>query len=114
MMGLGMQIVYLGFAGSAAIEAEADVQLLRLERFSGLLRACHLAIESLRDGDHRQAYDVRLDLFSASSELKPIVHCTGEDPVVAMREAFDAAERELKLAGASGGLPGYGSMRRDH
>lgn len=31
-MGIGMQIVYAGFGGSARVEAEACVQLLRLER----------------------------------------------------------------------------------
>ncbi|CAM2188751.1 Metal ABC transporter ATPase [Paraburkholderia sacchari] len=113
-MGLGMQIVYLGFAGTAAIEAEAGVQLLRLERFSGLLKACHLAIESVRKAGHADVYDVRLDLLSAASELKPIVHCTGADPIVAMREAFDAAEYELRRARASGCVAQDGRMRRDH
>jgi hypothetical protein len=113
-MGLGMQIVYLGFAGSAAIEAEAGVQLLRLEPFSGLLQSCHLAIESLHGADHRQAYDVRLDLLSASNGLKPIVHCTGEDPIAALREAFDAAEHELQRAGALCHVAADGRARRDH
>jgi hypothetical protein len=113
-MGLGMQIVYLGFAGSAAIEAEAGVQLLRLERYAGLLLACHLAIESMRGGGRLPTYDVRLDLVSASRELKPIGHCTNEDPIVAMHEAFDAAEQELLLAAASSSRPGNGSARCDH
>jgi hypothetical protein len=109
-----MQIVYLGFAGTAAIEAEAGVQLLRLERFSGLLKACHLAIESLHNADHRQAYDVRLDLLSAANGLKPILHCIGEDPIAAMREAFDAAEHELRRVGAAGFASRDGRVRRDH
>ncbi|MCG5076270.1 hypothetical protein [Paraburkholderia tagetis] len=109
-----MQIVYMGFAGSAAIEAEAGVQLLRLERFSGLLKSCHLAIESLHAAGQRQAYDVRLDLLSASDGLKPILHCTGEDPIAAMREAFDAAERELKVADATITFSEDGRTRRDH
>ncbi|MFX1674924.1 hypothetical protein PWR63_22180 [Paraburkholderia sp. A2WS-5] len=109
-----MQIVYLGFAGTAAIEAEAGVQLLRLERFSGLLKACHLAIESVRKSGHADVYDVRLDLLSAASELKPIVHSTGEDPIAAMREVFDAAEHELRRAGTSGCAAQDGRMRRDH
>jgi len=103
-MGLGMQIVYLGFAGSAAIEAEAGVELLRLERFGNVLSSCHLAIEALRGGGPRPTYDVRLDLLSASRELKPIGHCTSEDPVAAIHEAFDAAEHELQLAAASGSV----------
>ena len=45
-MGVGMQIACLGFTGSAAIEAEAGAQLVRLERFRALIDGCHLAIES--------------------------------------------------------------------
>nr|WP_321788369.1 hypothetical protein [Paraburkholderia sp. J94] len=113
-MGLGMQIVYLGFVGSAAIEAEAGVQLLRLERFSGVLQACHLAIESMHTTGHAQTYDVRLDLLLAEAGLKPIVHCSHDDPLVAMREAFDAAEQELQLADASRYAVQSGRARRDH
>ena len=94
-MGLGMQIVYLGFAGSSALEAEAGVQLLRLDRFSGMLSGCHLAIEQLSTGCRKAAYDVRLDLRSVSREFKLIAHCENEDPLAAVRAAFDVAEREL-------------------
>nr|WP_042337480.1 hypothetical protein [Paraburkholderia ferrariae] len=109
-----MQIVYLGFAGSRAIEAEACIQLLRLERFAGLLKGCHLAIERLHDGRRSEAYDVRLDLFSGSSELKAVEHRTSDDPLVAMREAFDAAEHELQMAEAPGTRCMDGRVRRDH
>jgi len=113
-MGLGMQIVYLGFAGSSALEAEAGVQLLRLERFSGLLSSCHLAIEQLHSANRQQAYDVRLDLVSPSRELSPLGHCEGEDPVAAMRAAFDAAERQLSASAPSGATQRDGAARRDH
>ena len=110
-MGLGMQIVYLGFAGSSALEAEAGVQLLRLERFSSVLSNCHLAIEQLHPANRQPAYDVRLDLVSPSRELSPLGHCEGEAPVAALRAAFDAAERQLSARAPSGGrdIPGRGS-----
>ena len=97
-MGLGMQIDYLGFAGSSALDAEAGVQLLRLDRFSGVLSGCHLAVEQLGTCGRKPAYDVRLELLSATREFKPIAHCENEDPIAAMRAAFDAAERELRSA----------------
>ncbi|TDV11372.1 hypothetical protein [Paraburkholderia caballeronis] len=108
-MGIGMQIVYLGFAGSAAIEAEAGVQLLRLGRYGPALAGCHLAIELLRPRGGRPLYDVRLDLISDSHVLRPIGHCESDDPQQAVRDAFDAAEKELRLATA-----GAGVVRRDH
>jgi hypothetical protein len=112
-----MQIVYLGFPGSSALEAEAGVQLLRLERFSGVLAGCHLAIERmhpLQPGSRQPAYDVRLDLVSTSRELAPLGHCEDDDPVAAMRAAFDAAERQLGSAVPAGAFSRSGAARRDH
>jgi hypothetical protein len=94
-MGVGMQIAYFGFAGSAALEAEAGVQLVRLDRFRALISGCHLAIESLKTGTDRRAYDVRLDLITRGNELKPMPRCVGDDVQEAVRCAFAEAEREL-------------------
>ncbi|MEM5331014.1 hypothetical protein VSR34_31110 [Paraburkholderia sp. JHI2823] len=116
-MGLGMQIVYLGFPGSSALEAEAAVQLLRLERFCGVLSACHLAIERLhplQPGIRQPAYDVRLDLVSTSRELAPLDHCENDDPVAAIRAAFDAAEHQLGSAVFAGASSRSDAARRDH
>ncbi|MEX3916330.1 hypothetical protein AB4Y43_08830 [Paraburkholderia sp. BR10872] len=116
-MGLGMQIVYLGFPGSSALEAEAGVQLLRLERFSSVLSGCHLAIEQLHPlppGNRPPAYDVRLDLVSTSRELAPLGHCEGDDPIAAMRAAFDAAERRLGSDAASNAHYQRAATQRDH
>jgi len=112
-MGLGMQIDYLGFAGSSALDAEAGVQLLRLDRFSGVLSGCHLAIEQLSPRGRTLAYDVRLDLVLASHDLRPMGHCEHEDPLAAVRAAFDAAERELCSA-ASVNMAAHCAVRCDH
>ena len=93
-MGIGMQIVYLGFPGAARIEAEAAIQLLRLERFASLLGGCHLAIEATAANQHR-TFDARLDLVTRSGELVPMPHCPHEDPEAAVRMAFDHAEHML-------------------
>lgn len=106
-MGVGMQIVYLGFAGTSHIEAEAASQLVRLERFSQSLAGCHLAIESIRAaradyranesaGDARgPVFDARLDLIMRSGELVPIRHCLDASAEVAIKAAFDSAEEQL-------------------
>lgn len=93
-MGIGMQIVYLGFAGAARIEAEAAVQLLRLERFSGAISGCHLAIEAMRSTSGTD-YDARLDLVTCDDKLLPMPHCANADPEAAIRLAFDRAEQAL-------------------
>jgi hypothetical protein len=106
-MGVGMQIVYLGFAGTSQIEGEAATQLVRLERFKRFIAGCHLAIEAIRErpggagasapaGDIRcPVFDARLDLIMRNGELVPIEHCLNADPSVAVRTAFDVAERKL-------------------
>jgi len=95
-MGIGMQIVYLGFCGTSQLEAEAAAQLVRLERYSRFLSDCHLAIEAVRSRSGDPTYDVRLDLVTPAHDLKPIGHCSGENPEEAVRCAFDAAEKELQ------------------
>lgn len=111
-MGIDMQIVYLGFAGSAQIESEAAAQLVRLERFGRLISGCHLAIEVIharasRDqpeaqrtapdaAPNRTVFDARLDLVLRNGELVPLEHRQGPDPDGVIRAAFDAAERLLQ------------------
>ena len=94
-MGVGLQIVCLGFAGAARIEAEAGAQLVRLERFSRYLRDCHLEVEMLSSTAGLE-YDARLDLVTRPGDLVPITHCLSTDPEAAVRAAFEAAERELQ------------------
>jgi hypothetical protein len=111
-MGIDMQIIYLGFAGSAPIESEAAAQLVRLERFWKAISGCHLAIESFQEpasadragarratperAPNRRTFDVRLDLVLRTGELVPLRHQQSADPDDAVRAAFDAAERLLE------------------
>ncbi|MFT4069402.1 hypothetical protein [Paraburkholderia sp.] len=100
-MGVGMQIIYLGFAGTAPLEAEAGAQLVRLARFGELVSNCHLAIEALRAGSASPLYDVRLDLITAAHELRPVARCAGANAEAAIRRAFDMAEKALETTAAS-------------
>jgi hypothetical protein len=102
-MGVGMQIAYMGFVGSAEIEAEASVQLVRIDRFARLVAGCHLAIESVRNLDGSRSYDARLDLITRDYNMIPVEHVTDSDPQEAIRTAFDAAVRLLEKEGASVG-----------
>jgi hypothetical protein len=102
-MGVGMQIAYMGFVGSAEIEAEASVQLVRIDRFARFVAGCHLAIESLRNLDGSRSYDARLDLITRDYNMIPVEHVTDSDPQEAIRAAFDAAVRLLEKDGATVG-----------
>ncbi|SDG10147.1 hypothetical protein SAMN05216466_102108 [Paraburkholderia phenazinium] len=114
-MGIHMQITYVGFAGSAQIESAAAVQFVRLERFGHAIAGCHLAIEALRERPAllarvsaasadaiggmfgpRLLFDARLDLIARDGDLVPVEHCMHADPNVAVRTAFDKAERQLE------------------
>lgn len=97
-MGIGMQIVYVGFPGAARIEAEAGVQLLRLMRYAALVSNCHLAIELLH-GPNGVYYDARLDIVTPDKQFLPLPHCSDREPEAAVRAAFDYAERELAHRG---------------
>lgn len=47
-MGIGMQITYIGFPGSASLESEAALQLLRLQTYAAYVSDCWLSIVSDR------------------------------------------------------------------
>jgi hypothetical protein len=94
-MGVGMQIVFFGFAGSGELEGEAGAQLVRLERYSKLLTGCHLAIEATPARSGPRMYDVRLDLRLRDRGLLPLAHCPGQDPLALIRQAFDRADETL-------------------
>ncbi|SEK10806.1 hypothetical protein [Paraburkholderia diazotrophica] len=96
-MGIGMQIVYLGFCGTKQLESEAAAQLVRLDRYSALVSNYHLAIEAIRSQSGTPTYDVRLDLITPANDLEPIGHCSGENAEEAIRRAFDVAEKELHM-----------------
>ncbi|AXF23599.1 metal ABC transporter ATPase [Burkholderia pyrrocinia] len=101
-MGVGMQIACLGFTGSAAVEAEAGVQLVRLERFRGLISGCHLEIESRAAADGVRLYGVRLELVMHDAALRPLPPCVGDNMDDALRRAFAQAEQAL-IAWQAGG-----------
>ncbi|WP_322024608.1 metal ABC transporter ATPase [Burkholderia sp. BCC1977] len=94
-MGVGMQIVCVGFAGSAALEAEAGVQLVRLERFRARLGDCRLAIESRTTVDGGRTYDVSLELVMHDRAPASLPCSSGDDVNETMRRVFAQAEQAL-------------------
>jgi hypothetical protein len=104
-MGIGMQIVYFGFAGAARMEAEAAVQFVRLEQFGDRISGCHLAIEATHS-ESGPVFDARLDLITRDGKLVPLPHCANVDPEKAIRAAFDRAVEALADRGHSEAQPG--------
>lgn len=105
-MGVGMQIACLGFAGTAAVEAEAGAQLVRLERFRTLIDGCHLAIEASADADGARVYVIRLDLAMHDTARWSLPPCVGGNLDDALRRAFMQAEQALIARQAGGARVG--------
>lgn len=94
-MGLEMQIVYVGLPGSAAVEAQAGVQLLRLGRFNAVPSEYRLVVESLSSVEQAPRYRARLELMSSERVLDCAYEREDADLNAAVRAVFEAVEREL-------------------
>lgn len=100
-MELPMQITFRDMPHSAAIEASIRTRAERLERFAKHIIACRVAVEEPHRHQHQgKQYRVRIDLTVPGSELvvsrAPDQHHEHEDVYVAIRDAFDAAVRQLE------------------
>lgn len=104
-MGIDMELVYLGFAGSAQIESEAAAQLVRLQRFGKAISGCHLAIVAIHGGGvndlsgatpNHLGFEARLELIMRTGQRVALEHRQSADADGAIRAAFDAAARLLE------------------
>ncbi|MGI4812591.1 MAG: hypothetical protein ACRYG5_10970 [Janthinobacterium lividum] len=98
-MGIGMQVIFIGFPGSLVIEAEAGAQLVRLERFARKISGCNLTLQSLSKRLDKRLYGAQLDLIALHGPLLTMAQCTNDDPLRAVEAAFDAAETALLRGG---------------
>jgi cold shock CspA family protein len=86
---------------SAAVEARVRELAARLERFHDRITTCHITIQQPHH-HHRQGslFDVRMRIGVPDREI--VIDREGsqnhahEDPYVALRDAFDAAVRQLE------------------
>jgi ribosomal subunit interface protein len=104
-----LKLVFRGVEPSPAIEARVRERAARLERFHDRITSCDVAIEAPHR-HHRKGklYVVRLQIRIPGGDIAinraGPQHHAHEDPYVALRDAFDAAERKLEDA----------ERRRDH
>ena len=96
-----LQISYRNMESSDSIERQVRDRFAQLEKFYDRLIACHVVLEE-SGRHHRQGrlFHVRLELIAPGREIvvrrDPPEHHAHEDAHVAIRDAFDAARRQLE------------------
>ncbi len=96
-----VEIVFDDVESSPAVEQRIRERVRKLERFYQRITSCHVAVRKPhRHGRKGNRWDVRVEVRVPGTELvtsrKPGDVNAHEDLLVAVRDAFDAMERELK------------------
>jgi ribosomal subunit interface protein len=99
-MQLPLQISFRDIPPSAAVEAKIRERADRLDRYYDRIMGCRVVVEAPHGRHHQgKLFHVRVDLTVPGSELvvsrEPAQHHAHEDVFVAIRDAFDAAQRQL-------------------
>jgi ribosomal subunit interface protein len=100
-MDLPLQITFRDVPPSAAIEARIRDQVAELEQFYHRIMSCRVVVDSPHRHQHQgRLFGVRIDLTLPGRELvtgrAPSQNHAHEDVYVAIRDAFDAARRQLE------------------
>jgi cold shock CspA family protein/ribosome-associated translation inhibitor RaiA len=100
-MQLPIQITFRNMESSEAIEARVRERTEALEHYFPSIIACRVMIEAGARHHHKgKIYHVRVDLTVPGEEIvvkrDPAEHHAHEDILVAIRDAFDAARRQLE------------------
>lgn len=100
-MDIPLQVSFRNMDHSDAVEAKVRERAVKLEKFFGHLTSCRVMVEA-PDRHHRKGklFHVRIDLGVPGKELVVSRHPKSkqahEDVYVAVRDAFDAARRQLE------------------
>ncbi len=99
-----VEIAFRHCKPSDEMRAEVAAQLRRLERFGPSIRSCRVVVTGPQTR-HRSGEQYRVEVFIAIPEHKEVVVDRShgdtperEHPLVAIREAFDAAVRQVEDA----------------
>ena len=100
-MKLPLQITFRNMEGSDAMKTNIEDRAAKLDQVCDQIMSCRVMVEARHR--HRQAgniYHVRIDLTVPGNELvvsrEPHEHHSHTDAYVAIRDAFDAARRQLE------------------
>ena len=99
-MTLPLQITFRNLDHSDAVEAAIQEKAKKLERFSHHITSCKVVIEADHLHHHKgNLYHVRIDISVPGDEIvvsrEPHKDHSHEDAYVTIRDAFDAAKRQL-------------------
>lgn len=100
-MKLPLQVVFRNMGPSDAVEAKVRERAAQLDRFYEHVMSCRVVVEAHHKHHHQgNLYHVRVDLKVPDGEIvasrDPVGHHAHEDVYVAIRDAFDAARRQLE------------------
>jgi ribosomal subunit interface protein len=100
-MKLPVQITFRDMSSSEALEANVREKAQKLDRFYDGIMGCRVVVEAHHKHHHKgNLYHVRIDLTVPGQELivsrEPVEDHSHEDVYVAIRDAFDAARRQLE------------------
>ncbi|MDO9139735.1 MAG: HPF/RaiA family ribosome-associated protein [Methylobacter sp.] len=100
-MQIPLQITFRGIPSSDAVEAKIREKASKLDRFHPHIMSCRVAVEAEHQRHHQgNQYHIRIDITTPRKELV-VSHehhdkQAYEDIYVAIRDAFDAATRQLE------------------
>ena len=97
VMGIGMQITYVGLPRAASLESEAALQLLRLQTYAAYVPDLWLSIERHGTSPANAEYEVRLSVGKTKDSARRIGRCVRDSVEAALRCAFNIAVRTLEL-----------------
>lgn len=96
-----LQITFRDIPHSDAVEAAIRAKAEKLDQFFEKIMTCRVIVESPHSHKHHGTlYHVQVDITVPGAELvvsrSPDKHAAHEDIYVAIRDAFDAAKRQLQ------------------
>lgn len=100
-MQIPLQITFHGIPSSEAVEAKIREKVSKLEKFYSHIVGCRVAVEAEHQHHHQgNQYHVRIDITTPNKELvisrEHHDKKAYEDVYVAIRDAFNAATRQLE------------------
>lgn len=100
-MQIPLQITFRHLEHSDAIEADIRDRAQKLERFANDITGCRVVVEAPHKHHHKgRIYTVSIDVTVPGAEIvasrHPDKHHAHEDAYVAIRDAFDAVQRQLE------------------